>query len=275
MHRLQHQTKRAHASCRPHPTHLQSLRGNPAHEHKFHPVPEGDRPRSDGNAVTPNTTVASQSVQSIPSQPVCSSTRSRQYQQSAARRRRRNPPPTAGIAAPSPGVGPTERKGPCPHPETEPPETEPLPTTPPPGPAARAAPPVGSATAHDPALDAAELPPSSPRRAAGEVEADEGESCAKIQSNLQCPVDENCRHTWALFFGEASVAGEEGPVLATPDLHLLVPCPPLRYPCVTPAMIFRTSPPPRQNVRVRSTTGTGGVSNAVPGAGGNIPECVW
>ena len=128
-------------------------------------------------------------------------------------------------------------------------------------PAARAAPLTRGGTAADPTPDAAELPPPPSRGAAGEVETDEGESCKKMQCrHLQCPVEANCRHICALFFREEPAPGEESPTLATPDLRLLLPSPPLRCPRLTSAIILRTSPPPLQNARVRSNAGTGGVS---------------
>ena len=76
--------------------------------------------------------------------------------------------PTASSAAAPPGVGPTDRKGPCPHPE-------PAPRLPP------LDPPRGSerSTARDPPAGAAELPLS--RRASGEVASARGAECKNLQ----------------------------------------------------------------------------------------------
>ena len=78
--------------------------------------------------------------------------------------------------------------------------------------------------------------------------------------HLHCPVEANCRQTCVLLFREGPAPGNEGPTLATPDLRLLLPSPPMRCLCVKSAIILRTSPPPLQNARVRSNAGTGGVS---------------
>ena len=84
---------------------------------------------------------------------------------------------------------------------------------------------------------------------------------------MHCPVEASCRHAWVLFSREAPVPGDEGPMLLTPALRLLVPSSLLRCPCVKCAIISRTSPLPRQNAKVRSKVGTGGMSNTVPGVG--------
>ena len=106
--------------------------------------------------------------------------------------------PTARTAATPPGVGQTDRKGTCPHPE---PGSPPPPATPRPSserstrgrhpPAYAGAPPCS------PPAGAVEMPPS--RRAAGKEESVGLVTCTNLQSESQhWPVDETFLHSAAL-----------------------------------------------------------------------------
>ena len=95
--------------------------------------------------------------------------------------------PTANSAAAPPGVGPTDRKGPCSHPEPAPPLQPPDQLR-------------GSergTNTRDPPAGAAEL--SLLRRASGEVSSAGGAECKNLLlENRHRPREANCRH-WAAF----------------------------------------------------------------------------
>ena len=152
---------------------------------KFDCVPEGYGPRSDGNTVTPNATVASQRVQSTPLQPPRNSTRSRQHWHSVAHRWFHSTPTRCWLNREEWPASSSRNRAAAPSIPSRDPPPEPLTRT----------------QRHGTRLppDAAELPPTQSQRAAGEVEADGGELWTKNKSRyLHCPVGANCRHARAL-----------------------------------------------------------------------------
>ena len=148
----------------------------------FTSVPKDHRPRSDGNAVTPDATVASMSVQSAPPKPLHRSTRSRQNRHTIARRRCCYLPPDSRHRRAFIRCWPNREEGPVSSSRSRAAATSAPPTTHRPSRSTHA---QRHGTRPNP--DAAKLPPPS-----GEVEADEGDSCTKIQSrHLHCPMEAN------------------------------------------------------------------------------------